>query len=191
MPFTRILHAINEILEAKKSVAIEHMVVLESKDSNEDFNMVVKFDLDMSRDGLLRHYFFGLSRGNKIFQKNALEIVGRTTVNTDAMLMKYKPNKWQPVGEKSQEMYDEILHAFSNDDDAILPPKAYKHTTVFGDKKMLKDFLCKLRNGSMKSINQYSAYVNKKFSNSDYLTFSQKKPHFKNLELQHKIDSAA
>ena len=66
-PFTRALYAINKVLEAKKSSAVEHMVILESIDSNKDFNMVVKFDLDMSKDGLLRHYFFGLSRGNKIF----------------------------------------------------------------------------------------------------------------------------
>ena len=144
----------------------------------------------MTGEGLMRHYFFGLSRGNKIFQKNNLEILGRTVMNCDTVLMKFHPGKWQPCGEKSIEMYDNIRAAFDNTEDVIPPPKDYKHTTSFGDKKLLKDFLYKLRSGQMKCVNQYTAYVNKKFTTSDYLAVTLKKAHFKNLELQHKIDAA-
>ena len=146
-PFTRILYAMRDLQAAKKDIDIDHVIVLESISSNEDFNYVVKFDLNMTGDGLLRHYFFGLSRGNKIFQKNDLEIVGRINTNCDAALMKFHPGKWMPIGEKSVEMYDKILAAYSNTEDAIPPPKDYKHITSFGDKKLLKDFLCKLRSG--------------------------------------------
>ena len=93
-PFTRILYAIRDLQEAKKDIDIDHVIVLESIGSNEDFNWVLKFDLNMTGEGLLRHYFFGLSRGNKIFQKNNLEIVGRKNMNCDAALMKFPVGKW-------------------------------------------------------------------------------------------------
>ena len=56
--------------------------------------MVVKFDLAVEGSGLLRHYFFGVSRGNRIFLKQGLEIVSRNNANTDSLLMLYKPDKW-------------------------------------------------------------------------------------------------
>ena len=45
------------------------------------------------------------------------------------------------------EMYDSIKAAFDNTADIIPPPKAYRHKDSFGDKKLLKDFLCMLRSG--------------------------------------------
>ena len=93
-PFTRILYAIRELQEAKKDIDIDHVIVLESIGSNEDSNWVVKFDLKMTGDGLLRHYFFGQSRGSRIFLKNNLVILGRTVTNCDTVLMKFHPGKW-------------------------------------------------------------------------------------------------
>ena len=49
-------------------------------------------------------------------------------------------------------MYDEIKKSFAESGDAIPPPKTFRHKVAFGDKMMLKDFLCKLRNGSMTSV---------------------------------------
>ena len=88
-------------------------------------------------------------------------------------------------------MYTKICDAFATTLDSIPAPTTYIHKAPFGLKKMLNDFLTKLKLGHMKTLDQYSNYVNKKFHQSDYLTLCTQKHKFKSLELQYRIDAAS
>ena len=105
--------------------------------------------------------------------------------------MKYDLNEWATDSIESDGMYKNIRSAMDNSHSQIPLPSGYKHTAPHGLKKMLNDFLAKLRLGMMTSVDQYSNYVNKKFHTNDYLTLTTKKHIFKNTEIQYYIDTEA
>ena len=94
-----------------------------------------------------RQYFKLLGRGHKIFRTYGIDICNVHTKSTDTVLMKFDQNVWAPIDIDSKKLYDEMCDAFASALFSIPPPTTYRHTTVHGLKKMLNDFLTKLKLG--------------------------------------------